>query len=501
VQFQGIIGQAYNLPNKRINCQRLVNWYLEADESGSPKENAPAWLKNTPGYRKLYELGTGPIRLIHFDGLESDNGTYAQVNRLFVVSGSEVFRVEYGSGGWDILSLGSLGTSSGPVSAASLEQDYGVTIFVDGSDENYVYRKDGSLVETFQTFTAAGYVPVERATQVRWLDGRIIFIIEGSNQYYWTEWATLTVDALSFATAEGNPDTIVAVETLNRQLWFFNQRTVEIHDNTGNPDAPFERNPAGYIENGCLAPFSVAKIGGVICWLGRDEKGQGQVFMASGPQHKRISTHAIETAIAGYENVDQARGYAYQDEGRDFYCLNFAETTWVYDITTGLWHERCYLNDGELERDRIQCHAFFPNYGGHIGGDYANAKIYLFDNNYYTHDTAAIKRLRSSPHVSSGGKNIQHKALSLDMEVGVGLDGATTTQGYDPQIMMRFSDDGGYTWSNEKWRSIGQLGKRKTRVFWRQLGLSRDRVYEVSMTDPVRAVIASADLEAIEGTR
>jgi len=493
MKLNGFVGQSYNLPNKRINCQRLVNMFLEADESGAPRENAPEYLKNTPGYRKLFELGTGPCRLIHFDGLENDDGSYEQLNRLFVVSGSEVYRVEFSSGGWSSLLLGSLGTSSGPVSAASLEQDYGATIFVDGSDENYVYHKPNTTTENFETFTAAGYVPVERATQVKWLDGRIVFIIEGSNQYYWTEWATLNVSALSFATAEGNPDTILAVETLDRNLWLFNKETTEVNAVTGNPDAPFERMQGGFLEIGILAPFSLAKAKGKLFWLGRDRSGQGSVYMSG--QAEPISTHAIETAIAGYENPELARGYAYSDEKHTFYVLNFAETSWCYDLKTGAWHERCYLSDGALERDRVQCHAFFPNFGGHIGGDYENAKIYLFDNNYYTHDDAYIKRLRSSPHLSQELKYIKHKLFSLDMEVGVGLDGASTVQGHDPQIMMRFSDDAGYTWSNEKWCSMGKLGKRQARINWRQLGVARDRVYEVSWTDPVKSIIAGANLE------
>jgi hypothetical protein len=233
----------------------------------------------------------------------------------------------------------------------------------------------------------------------------------------------------------------------------------------------------------------------VICWLGRDRSGQGVIFAATGPQHQRISTHAIETAISGYENIEDARAYAYQDGGHSFYVINFEETSFAYDFTTKSWHERAYLSDGTLERDRVQCLAFFPNFGGHIGGDYENAKIYLFDNDYYTHDTAYIKRLRSSPHLSQELKFIKHKLFSLDMEVGVGLDGASTVQGYDPQIMMRFSDDAGFTWSNEKWQSMGKLGKRQTRVNWRQLGVARDRVYEVSWTDPVKSIIASANIE------
>ena len=69
----------------------------------------------------------------------------------------------------------------------------------------------------------------------------------------------------------------------------------------------------------------------------------------------------------------------------------------------------------------------------------------------------------------------------------------------EPQIMLRWSDDGGHTWSNEHWRSMGSVGNYGTRVIWRRLGMTdklRDRVYEVSGTDPVKIAIMGAELVA-----
>ena len=51
--------------------------------------------------------------------------------------------------------------------------------------------------------------------------------------------------------------------------------------------------------------------------------------------------------------------------------------------------------------------------------------------------------------------------------------------------MLRWSDDGGYTWSNEYWADVGPRGQYNQRAIWRRLGRSRNRVWEVAMTDPV----------------
>jgi hypothetical protein len=63
--------------------------------------------------------------------------------------------------------------------------------------------------------------------------------------------------------------------------------------------------------------------------------------------------------------------------------------------------------------------------------------------------------------------------------------------------MLRWSDDGGHTWSNEHWASIGLIGAYGHRVFWRRLGMTlklRDRVYELSGTDPNKIAIMGAEL-------
>jgi hypothetical protein len=76
-------------------------------------------------------------------------------------------------------------------------------------------------------------------------------------------------------------------------------------------------------------------------------------------------------------------------------------------------------------------------------------------------------------------------------------NGYLAAPGYDPQAMLRWSDDGGHTWSNEHWASMGKIGNYGFRTFWRRLGMTqklRDRVYEVSGTDAVKIAITNAEL-------
>jgi hypothetical protein len=83
--------------------------------------------------------------------------------------------------------------------------------------------------------------------------------------------------------------------------------------------------------------------------------------------------------------------------------------------------------------------------------------------------------------------------MEIDMEKGVGLQAG---QGFDPQVMLRWSNDGGYTYQPiNLWHTAGKVGARLVRVQFNKLGMSRDRVFEVSMTDPVKRVFIDARCE------
>ena len=65
----------------------------------------------------------------------------------------------------------------------------------------------------------------------------------------------------------------------------------------------------------------------------------------------------------------------------------------------------------------------------------------------------------------------------------------------DPQVILSWSDDGGFTWSNDYPASMGKLGNYKTRAYWNRLGYAKDRVFRVTMAHPVRKVITGAMAE------
>ena len=305
------------------------------------------------------------------------------------------------------------------------------------------------------------------------------------------------VDPLVFATAVGSPDGVAAVEASHRELWVFGTSSVEVWYYVDSDVFPFMRIQGAYAELGCAAPYSVAKLDNGLYWLGADARGFGIVYRNQGYSGVRISTHAIEYAIQGYGNIEDAVGYTYQQEGHAFYVLNFptANATWVYDVSTGAWHERAGFINGNFTRHRANCQCTFDYTT--VVGDYENGNIYAFDLDVYADNGATQKWLRSWRALPTGQNNLKRTAqhgLQLECESGVGL---ITGQGSDPEVMLRWSDDGGHTWSNERWAKMGTVGEYGRRVYWRRLGMTlklRDRVYELSGTDPVKIALTGVEL-------
>jgi hypothetical protein len=299
---------------------------------------------------------------------------------------------------------------------------------------------------------------------------------------------------LSFSFKDGAADYVIALRIVNREVCLLGERTYEWWIDQGSFPFPFARLPGTSGQHGCAAAYSVSRLGESFAWLGKDDRGQGYVWQMKGYIPERISTYAVEDAISNYPVVSDCRAYTYQKDGHEFYVMNFpsADVTWVYDDKTRLWHKRAWRdNFNVLHRDRGNCCANFSNQI--VIGDWQNGNLYSLQDGVYTDNGSTIYRLRQATHLTEGLKRVSYYSFQIQFQPGVGL---VTGQGSNPQAMLQWSDDGGSTWSNEHWTSIGAQGAYKNRAIWRRLGMARDRIFRVAVSDPVNAVIVSCELLA-----
>lgn len=323
------------------------------------------------------------------------------------------------------------------------------------------------------------------------------FVYNRPNTQQWGSSSILSPisPALSFSSKDGAPDNLVSMIVDHREVYLLGESSSEVWVDSGLFPFAFQRIPGTSTQHGIAAKFSVARLGNSFAYLSKNIRGDGQIMMMNGYTPTRISTHAVEYSIEG-GFISDARAWTYLIEGHEVYVVSFPtlDLTWAYDIASGMWHKWLWVDiQNVFHRHRGNCHSHFQ--GINLVGDHSNGQIYMLDSNNYTDNGDEIRRVRRAPHLISDYQRQYFHEFQIHFQPGVGLP-----DGSAPQAMCRWSDDGGSTWSNEHWASIGVQGAYKNRAIWRRLGQSRDRIFEVVVTDPINAVITAANLKADAGT-
>ena len=410
-------------------------------------ERATASFKDLPGLRLLV-ASSGPIR-----GAIQSNG------RAFVVAGNKLYEL---STAWVLTERGTLGTSTGWVDfAANATQ-----VFCTDGSALYCLTRDTNAFQSVADYPGGKRIAV--------LNEYLLFVHADSGRFGWSNVGDgTTLDALDFATAESSPDNLEALIVTNGQVFLPGLDGSEIWTNVGG-DETFARNGSAVIEAGTTAPYSVRRLDNSIFWVGSSEQtGQGVVFRLNGYTPVRISTQWVEEKLAGID-LSEARAFTMQIEGHAFYWLNVpgVDTSLVYDVLSGLWFEAAELVDGEYTQHRADVHLFFNN--THVMGD-AAGNLYAFDPLVSNNAGDVLVRDRIPPVIGSPDQRlVRHAEIEVICDKGTG-----------GTMLLRWSDDNGANWGNWHEVGLGAIGNFSARVRRLANGMSRNRVYQLRVTDDV----------------
>lgn len=452
---------SYKLRSAPASPARLVNCYAEALP---PDAKTPVLLTRAPGLPQWTTVGTGSIA-----------GMHAALNYLWVVSGSNLYRVDSNK---NATLLGSVGAPN----RIDIDSNTDSVVVVNEPDAYYY----DTATSTFGQITDADFTS-RGAGDVEFVGNYMLFREPGSGRYFGADLGTVTdFDALNFATAEGSPDELVGMKADHDQIVLAGKTSVEIHENQGGSGFPFARAINGFVEQGCLNGQTLQKCNQSVHWVADDYT----VRRLDGATPVRISTHAVEQWLSSV-TVSALQAFSYSQDGHIFYCLVSPEGCFVYDATTNEWAERQTYGRSTWN---IKHHA--QAFGLELVGDATSNKIGYFDPVNYT-EFSGIQRMEwTYQPVYAEGIRAFHDRLEILVETGVGL---TTGQGSAPELMLDYSDDGGRTWVSLPNRSLGPIGDYLHRVIWHNLGSARQRVYRAAVSDPVKIVIADTMLEVRGG--
>lgn len=480
-------GPAYVSRSLNLSDNELINLYPEVVESKQGKEVGA--LFTTPGIDLEFTLGVGPIRALFEDG---GGNTYR--GAAYAVSGTNFYTI-----GTDLVTAlrGSVAAmpgaysyeiSTGVLAPIALPFTPATTIFVD----NVTLVSNGVQVGIFLGITA---------TQQ---DGYVLIGEPDTNKIWQSNLLDVrTFDALNFAEASGNPDNIIVVRQIHREIFVLKENHTEVWIFAGTAGFAFARLDGVYIEQGLWAAGSVAQVGETLCWLTRNTQGECAVVQCTGFQPQRISTHAIEKTIEGFpDKGHDCQAYAYEQEGHVFYVMNFTtgDQTWVWDQTSTrlsgvpMWHRRDWLDsDGGSHRHYGNC--FMPFASKLLIGNYTDGRIFSFNLDHATDDGLVRRWLRSWRALPQPVfVPTRFNSLQIDMQTGLNLPDAA-----DPHVSITWSDDGGRRWANGRIRPAGRLGETARRVITRRLGSTKrntglDRIFRVQSSDALPTCLIGADL-------
>jgi hypothetical protein len=548
----GFVGTSYEAPSIYQDAQECINFYAEIDPTKQPGQRGIVALYPTPGLLLKTQLAVAEVRGLH---------TMSGGEILIAVSGANVYSVNTSMVATLIGTLSS-STGPVSISD-NITTNNGLTAYIVDGANRYTWvastntfatlsSSDGPWQGASVTDQVDNYFLYNEPGTQNWACSDLGLATSSLALYGSADgYSDLLVSMIV-----SNRQVYLLGETTT-EVWTDVGNVI-----TGITTFPFQRVPGTSTQSGIGAPFSLARFGESFVCVARDNRGDGTIEMMQGYTWVRISTHAVEQTLIDQYTGD-AIAYSYQIEGHEMYVVTFPtiNLTWVYDLSTKSWHKWLAFADGVYNRHRSNCGAFFNNM--YIVGDYENGKLYSIENDVYTEDGATIRRLRRAPHLVADFQREYFDELQIQFQPGVGLNGypgydgedlATesnnvivadfvqgylTTQagdqlvteagdgneplvtqvqpaedyngyaleteayeatpGYDPQAMLRWSNDGGSTWSNEHWTSIGRIGRYTNRAIWRRLGFARDRIFEVAISAPVKAVIISANLKSSVG--
>lgn len=423
--------------------ERLKNWFGEPFPDGG---TARLTLLPSAGLSPLASGFGGPVRALYTAG-----GT------LYAAAGGFL---------WSITTAG-VKTSLGAIndSAETTVTGNGFDVAIAAGGEFYVWNGTTLSTPDSGAFDDVGSVD-ETA-------GYVVLFEQFGQRFSITKLADAsTVNALDFASAEANPDGIVRGITDHGDLWIFGVKTTEIWSNTDDATFPFSRYSGGSFERGIAWANACVSSDNGVWWVGDD----CVVYRGSvGGQPQRVSTSRLETVLKSIPATADVRMLAYDDRGHKLIAVRLPDRpAWVYDLATGLWHER---SSGVGEEAWIATDAVTFDGSDIVGG--SDGAVHRLGG--LTDNGLTIEREAISVPIDAGGERLKVSQAKLHFGQG------KTDIGRRPIAMVQYSRDGN-TWDHEQALPMGLIGEYRWQTWARASGQAKQNIsMRVRITDPIDA--------------
>lgn len=290
------------------------------------------------------------------------------------------------------------------------------------------------------------------------LNNYFIIAMQDRNKFYWINPGDTTINPLSFASAEANPDYIVGIKAISDELWIIGRETSEVWAISADPNAPFNRISGRVFNKGCASEHSISA--GVfnslpcLIWV----TGNKEVLLSQGSPSK-ISNDFVEEML---RRSSYFRGWFFQRQRNDFYVLSTDIITLVYDVGNQSWYKWSTLN-----QNTWKISAGTQKETNLYGVDYLeSSKLYRLSEGYVDGDQEWL--ICEVTGFLPYNKRESLPCMNVQLLPNTGLSSSYLTE---PIVELRWSDDQGANWSSYVQASLGARGNTDNRTQFRSLGL------------------------------
>lgn len=285
-------------------------------------------------------------------------------------------------------------------------------------------------------------------------------------------------NALSYLTAQQQPDNLVGIARHLNYIISFGQWSTEFFYDSGNATgSPLSPASTYTIEIGCANGDSIVSFEQTIVWVGTSLTVGTGVYLIDGVTPTRISTHYIDRIINN-STLQNVKAYSIKVNGHTLYVLTLIDInkTIVYDMNEKQWYPwtsyapgtSMYGTLGVLDEQFFKPTFFAGNGLKYFVLDYDTGALSLVNDLYYTDNGYPIYYRVVTDNIDSGTS--KRKFYSRVEIIGDKI----------PAIMMiRHTEDDYRSWSSYK-----SVNLALNRPQLSPCGSSRRRAWEFLCTEP-----------------
>jgi hypothetical protein len=220
------------------------------------------------------------------------------------------------------------------------------------------------------------------------------------------------------------------------------------------------------------------------------------IHILDGYTATRISTPDVDRDIEALTNKSSIEAQCSVISGAAFVTVSSPEWTWEFNLTTQQWSERASkLKDGTLlPRWRGTGDSVFAFEKWLVGDTHSGKLLQVTGDTRMEDDAPLVIRIESAP-IHDFPRGIAVPRADFNCVPGTGRAPGIDPIQTDPQVQISWSDDGGLTWGNPMWRSIGRQDMNPAITVLRTgRTAAQGRRWRLEVSDPVYCGLLGGDM-------